>query len=88
MPSALANRFIHLDLAEDPHEPLQRHRFGARAGRLALTEELAAMRDSGVQHIGLHFRRNRRPLDETMAEIASDVLPAFHPKTNAQTRAA
>ncbi|AIO39964.1 luciferase-type oxidoreductase, family protein [Burkholderia cenocepacia] len=70
--------FIHLDLADDPHEPLQRHRFGARAGRIALTEELAAMRDAGVQHIGLHFRRNRRPLDETMCEIASDVLPAFH----------
>ncbi|HHL4082543.1 MULTISPECIES: LLM class oxidoreductase [unclassified Burkholderia] len=80
--------FIHLDLAEDPHEPLQRHRFGARAGRIALTEELAAMRDAGVQHIGLHFRRNRRPLDETMAEIASDVLPAFHPNTTPQTRAA
>ncbi|MGU7782797.1 TIGR03571 family LLM class oxidoreductase [Burkholderia sp. PU8-34] len=70
--------FIHLDLAADPHEPLQRHRFGARAGRHALIEELAAMRDAGVQHIGLHFRRNRRPLAETFAEIASDVLPHFH----------
>lgn len=46
------------------------------------------MRDAGVRHIGLHFRRNRRPLDETMAEIASDVLPAFHPAATAQTRAA
>lgn len=82
--------FIHLDLADDPHEPLQRHRFGARAGRIALTEELAAMRDAGVRHIGLHFRRNRRQLDETMAEIASDVLPAFHAqaKASAQTHAA
>ncbi|KVF01399.1 TIGR03571 family LLM class oxidoreductase [Burkholderia vietnamiensis] len=78
--------FIHLNLAEDPHEPLQRHRFGARAGRIALAEELAAMRDAGVQHIGLHFRRNRRPLDETMSEIATHVLPAFH--APATTRAA
>ena len=70
--------FIHLDLADDPHEPLQRHRFGARAGRIALSEELAAMREAGVQHIGLHFRRNRRPLAETFAEIAAEVLPAFH----------
>ncbi|SCK30056.1 LLM class oxidoreductase [Vogesella sp. LIG4] len=70
--------FIHLDLADDPQQPLQRHRFGARAGRLALIEELAAMRDAGVQHIGLHFRRNRRPLAETLAEIASEVLPHFH----------
>ncbi len=27
--------FIHLDLAEDPHEPLQRHRFGARGAHRA-----------------------------------------------------
>ena len=79
--------FIHLDLAEDPHEPLQRHRFGARAGRIALTEELAAMRAAGVQHIGLHFRRNRRPLDETLAEIASDVLPVFHANAAADANA-
>lgn len=73
--------FIHLDLADDPHEPLQRHRFGARAGRIALIEELAAMRDAGAQHIGLHFRRNRRPLDETLTEIAMEVLPHFHSHT-------
>ncbi|MDN7935276.1 TIGR03571 family LLM class oxidoreductase [Burkholderia metallica] len=80
--------FIHLDLADDPHAPLQRHRFGARAGRVALTEELAAMRDAGVRHIGLHLRRNRRPLDETLAEIAADVLPVFHADANARTHAA
>ncbi|KIP18254.1 hypothetical protein WM31_18030 [Burkholderia ubonensis] len=49
----------------------------AHAGRIALIEALAAMRDAGVQHIGLHLRRNRRPLDETQAEIAAEVLPAF-----------
>ncbi|KVD20046.1 hypothetical protein WI80_33145 [Burkholderia ubonensis] len=55
----------------------------ARAGRIALIEELAAMRDAGVQHIGLHLRRNRRPLDETLAEIAAEVLPAFHAQADA-----
>jgi luciferase-type oxidoreductase len=77
--------FIHLDLAEDPDEPLQRHRFGARAGRHALIDELEAMRNAGVDHIALHFRRNRRPLDETFAEIASDVLPHFHRDTAEQS---
>jgi luciferase-type oxidoreductase len=70
--------FIHLDLADDPHEPLVRHRFGARAGRFALIDELAAMHAAGVHHIALHFRRNRRPLDDTLREIAQDVLPHFH----------
>lgn len=32
------------------------------------------MRDAGVQHIGKHFRRNRRPLDESAVEV----LPLFH----------
>ena len=46
------------------------------------------MRDAGVQHIGLHFRRNRRPLDETMAEIAAEVLPVFHAVENARPHVA
>ncbi len=77
--------FIHLDLADDPDEPLQRHRFGARAGRSALVEELDAMRHAGVDHIALHFRRNRRPLDETFSEIATEVLPLFHQDMSEQT---
>lgn len=36
------------------------------------------MRDAGVNHIGLHFRRNQRPLEETMQEIGQLVLPEFH----------
>ncbi|AJX15239.1 luciferase family domain protein [Burkholderia ubonensis MSMB22] len=41
------------------------------------------MRDAGVRHIGLHLRCNRRPLDETLAEIAAEVLPAFHAQADA-----
>lgn len=70
--------FIHLDLDEDPAMPLQRFRFGARTGRDGLIAELKAMRDAGVQHIGLQLRQNRRPLAETMEEIAQHVLPLFH----------
>lgn len=70
--------FIHLDLDADPAMPLQRFRFGARTGRDGLIAELKAMRDAGVQHIGLQLRQNRRPLDETMEEIAHYVLPLFH----------
>jgi len=70
--------FIHLDLAEDAAEPLQRHRFGLRGGLMALIDELHALRAAGVGHVGLQFRRNRRPLDETFHEIAEHVLPLFH----------
>lgn len=70
--------FIHLDLAEDPDAPLRRYRFGAQAGRHALARELHALRSAGVQHIGLHLRRNQRPLADTLHEIAEHVLPQFH----------
>lgn len=70
--------FIHLDLAEDRSEPLQRFHFGARTGRDALIEELTTLKAIGVDHIGLQFRCNQRPLDETLHEIAECVLPHFH----------
>ena len=70
--------FIHLDLDEDPSLPLQRFRFGGRMGRDGLIAELHAMRAAGVRHIGLQLRQNRRPLAETMQEIADHVLPVFH----------
>ncbi|MGE7089585.1 LLM class flavin-dependent oxidoreductase, partial [Achromobacter xylosoxidans] len=83
--------FIHLDLAEDPDAPLRRFRFGAQAGRHALARELHALRAAGVQHIGLHLRRNQRPLADTLHEIAEHVLPQFHggvPAPQAETTAA
>ncbi|MBB5606050.1 MULTISPECIES: LLM class oxidoreductase [unclassified Janthinobacterium] len=70
--------FIHLDLDADAAMPLQRFRFGGRTGRDGLIAELQAMRAAGVQHIGLQLRQNRRPLAETMQEIAEYVLPQFH----------
>lgn len=70
--------FIHLDLTENADAPLERNRFGGRMGRDALVEELAALHRAGVQHVGLHLRRNRRPLVEAMEELAQFVLPVFH----------
>ena len=70
--------FIHLDLCDDADAPLERYAFGGRMGRHALLRELSDLHAAGVQHVGLHLRRNRRPLDETMEEIAEFVLPAFH----------
>ena len=77
--------FIHLDRAENADEPLQRWRFGFHGGRKALASELAALRAAGVDHVGLHLRRNVRPLDETLHEIAEYVLPQFHETQLTQT---
>ncbi|WP_261278791.1 TIGR03571 family LLM class oxidoreductase [Serratia proteamaculans] len=70
--------FIHLDLTDDANAPIRRHHFGIKTGRNGLIQELSAMQSAGVNHIGLHFRRNQRPLDETLSEIGEFVLPEFH----------
>ncbi len=70
--------FIHLDLADDPAAPMQRHRFGGRVGRNGLIAELQALREAGVAHVGLHLRRSERPVDDVMREIAEYVLPVLH----------
>lgn len=76
--------FIHLDLLADPDAPMQRHRFGGAVGRHGLIEELHAMREAGVRHVGLHFRRSQRPVSDAMEEIAAYVLPHFHVEADRQ----
>lgn len=70
--------FLHLDLESDPHAPFKPLRFGGRGGRNALIDELQALRQAGVQHVGLHLRHSGRPLMEVMEELAEYVLPRFH----------
>lgn len=70
--------FTHMELDAHPDAPMRRWRFGFTGGRNALITELHAMRAAGVDHIGLHLRRNQRPLAETFHEIAEYVLPLFH----------
>lgn len=69
--------FIHLDLVDDPNAPIIRHHFGVQTGVKGLITELEAMKNIGVDHIGLHFRRNRQPIENALKEIAREVLPHF-----------
>ena len=70
--------FIHLNLVKDDEAPIKRHRFGVETGVNGLIKELNAMKDAGVDHIGLHFRRNTQPVEDAMQRIADNVLPHFH----------
>ncbi|WP_339718986.1 TIGR03571 family LLM class oxidoreductase [uncultured Paraglaciecola sp.] len=70
--------FIHLDLVTDNDAPLERHRFGVKTGVNGLIKELQNMQKAGVDHIGLHFRKNERNLEDSMLDIANSVLPVFH----------
>ena len=70
--------FIHLDLDEDPHAPMRRFRFGGQCGSQALIRELEALREAGVQHVGLHLRRSQRDVARVIDDLAEHVLPRFH----------
>jgi len=70
--------FIHLNLVEDDEAPIKRHRFGVETGVNGLIKELNAMKEAGVNHIGLHFRRNTQSVETAMQRIAEHVLPQFH----------
>ncbi|EPN8225489.1 TIGR03571 family LLM class oxidoreductase [Vibrio alginolyticus] len=70
--------FIHLDLVDNPNAPVVRHHFGIRAGVNGLSDELEKMQEAGVNHIGLHFRRNSQPIEKSMEQIAQYVLPRFN----------
>lgn len=76
--------FLHLDLEADPHAPLKALRFGGRGGRYALIDELQALREAGVQHVGLHLRHSGRPILSVMEELAEYVLPMFHGAADCQ----
>ncbi|WP_026868888.1 LLM class oxidoreductase [Inquilinus limosus] len=66
---------FHLDLAEDPDAAPQPHRFGARLGRNRLVEHLRHLAALGVDHLALHLRHSRRPVEEVLDELAREILP-------------
>ncbi|TLX51717.1 LLM class flavin-dependent oxidoreductase [Pseudoalteromonas ruthenica] len=70
--------FIHLNLLDEPDAPITRHRFGIETGVNGLITELKAMQQVGVNHIGLHFRRNTLPVEWALEYIGKQVLPHFH----------
>lgn len=75
--------FIHLDFkVNEDDAPIVRHHFGISTGKNGLIEELKSMKDAGVNHIGLHFRRNEDNLEESIKKIGLEILPLFHKQTN------
>lgn len=70
--------FIHLDLVADPDTPIIRHQFGIQSGVNGLIKELNDIKAVGVDHVGLQFRRNSRPIEESMKDIADNIFPVFH----------
>lgn len=71
---------FHFDLLADIDAPAEPIRFGARAGRKALTSRFQALAMAGVDHIAINLRQSARPLAEVIEELASDVMPMLDKK--------
>ena len=72
---------VKLDLSADPHEKPTVLPLGYRVGRRGLAHLLKGMRDSGIHHVSLSLASATRPAADMLAELAEEVLPAFHDST-------
>jgi luciferase-type oxidoreductase len=68
---------LFIDLAEDPDAAPTPIFLGFRFGRNALLRHLKALEGLGVNHVALQLLFNQRPAQETVEELASEVLPHF-----------
>ena len=69
---------VHIDLMKDPDfEPLHIH-LGFKLGVNHLKEYLNKRKEMGVNHVGINLRFNTRPIEETLEQLAKEVLPDFH----------
>jgi hypothetical protein len=73
---------LFFELLEEPDAPVQPIHSGMAAGRNALLERLAQLREVGVNHVALNLRASKRPAKEVLLELAEYVLPHF-PSANA-----
>jgi luciferase-type oxidoreductase len=64
------------DLDRDPNHPVQPGRV-LRAGRNALIDMWKRQQESGVSHVALHFKPQRRHASEVLDELGEYVLPHF-----------
>jgi len=68
---------LWIDLCEDANHPAEGRDFGYRLGRNALVELLESQQAMGINHVIVNLRHGRRPVEDTLAELAEYVVPAF-----------
>lgn len=68
---------LHLDLAENPDDPITPIRLGYRTGRKNLIDLLGMYQDIGVNHLFFALFPSQRPIAEVIDELGQEVLPYF-----------
>ena len=68
---------LYLDLAEDPDAPPQPIHLGLRLGVNGLRKYLQSREAIGVNHVALNIRFNKADIEQTLRELAKEILPNF-----------
>ncbi len=66
---------LYVDISKNPDETPTPIHLGLRLGTKHLANYLRSRRDIGVNHVALNLRFNKQNSEETMQQIASEVLP-------------
>jgi len=69
---------LHIDLVKDDDFQPQPIHLGFRSGKHFLLKYLEERKLMGVNHIGINLRFNTRGIEETLEQLAKDILPYFH----------
>ncbi|MEM7084006.1 MAG: LLM class oxidoreductase [Pseudomonadota bacterium] len=68
---------LYVDLLDDPNAPAESIHLGLRTGSQALLEHLKALEQIGVNHVALNLRFNHNDIEQAVADLAQQLLPAF-----------
>lgn len=68
---------LDIDLAEHPDAKAEAIHLGYRLGRNQLIVLLKELEAAGVNHVGLNVRFGRRPTQDVLDEVCTEVLPYF-----------
>ncbi|MBU2869130.1 LLM class oxidoreductase [Colwellia sp. E2M01] len=69
---------LYIDITEDPNSPPQAIHLGYRLGINHLHNYLKSRQAIGVNHVALNLRFNQRDIEETLKDIAENILPSFN----------
>ena len=68
---------LYVDLTSNPNSPPEPIHLGLRLGSKHLAAYLKSLEDIGMNHVALNLRFNNRNIEETLREIADEILPSF-----------
>ena len=78
MPDRPVIQSLYVDVLPESSAPARPIHLGFQSGTAYLIDYLHEVREAGVNHVALNLRLNRAPTEDTLQQIAQEVLPLFH----------